>query len=296
MSRVAYVNGKYAPHRSAQVHIEDRGYQFADGVYEVIAVVDGKFIDTGPHLARLERSLAELRIAMPMSRRALEMVMAEVVRRNEFDNGIIYLQLTRGVAPRDHPFPAKAKTQIVMTARRAKPQPASFGEDGVKAITLPDIRWQRCDIKSVSLLPNVLAKQAAREAGAYEAWMIDQDGMVTEGSSTNAWIVAKDGKLVTRDASQAILNGVTRLTVLRLAREEGLEFVERAFSLDEAKAAREAFITSTSALVLPVTQIDDTVIGNGKPGSLTSRLRRAYFAYMNDGAAADGAAAARPAP
>ena len=294
MSRVAYVNGRYVPHRSAQVHVEDRGYQFADGVYEVIAVVDGKFVDTGPHLARLERSLAELRIAMPMSRRALEMVMAEVVRRNEVENGIIYLQLTRGVAPRDHPFPAKAKTQIVMTARRAKPQPASFGEDGVKAITLPDIRWERCDIKSVSLLPNVLAKQAAREAGAYEAWMIDEDGMVTEGSSTNAWIVAKDGKLVTRNASEAILNGVTRRTVLELARAEGLEFVERAFSLDEAKAAREAFITSTSALVLPVTQIDDTVIGNGKPGSLTSRLRRAYFAYMNDGAAAGGGAAARP--
>lgn len=291
MSRVAYVNGRYVPHHDARVHVEDRGYQFADGVYEVVAVVDGRFVDLEPHLARLERSLAELKIAMPMSRRALKMVMTEVVRRNGVDNGIIYLQLTRGVAPRDHPFPANSRTQIVMTSRRAKPQPASFGEDGVKAITLPDIRWRRCDIKSVSLLPNVLAKQAAREVGAYEAWMVDADGMVTEGSSTNAWIVTRDGKLVTRNVSEAILNGITRLTVLRLAAEEGLEFVERAFSLAEAKTAREAFITSTSALVLPVTQIDDQVIGNGKPGSLTTKLRQAYFGYMR---ASDGAAA-RPA-
>lgn len=288
MSRVAYVNGRFVPHRAAHVHIEDRGYQFADGVYEVVAVADGRFVDLEPHLVRLERSLAELKIAMPMSRRALGMVMTEVVRRNGVDNGIIYLQLTRGVAPRDHPFPANARTQVVMTARRAKPQPASFGEDGVKVIALPDIRWRRCDIKSVSLLPNVLAKQAAREAGAYEAWMVEENGMVTEGSSTNAWIITGDRKLVTRNASEAILNGVTRLAVLRLAREEGLEFVERAFSLDEAKAAREAFITSTSALVLPVTQIDDTVIGNGKPGSLTTKLRQAYFGYMR---AREGAAA-----
>lgn len=288
MSRVAYVNGRFVPHRAAHVHIEDRGYQFADGVYEVVAVADGRFVDLEPHLVRLERSLAELKIAMPMSRRALGMVMTEVVRRNGVDNGIIYLQLTRGVAPRDHPFPANARTQVVMTARRAKPQPASFGEDGVKVIALPDIRWRRCDIKSVSLLPNVLAKQAAREAGAYEAWMVEENGMVTEGSSTNAWIITGDRKLVTRNASEAILNGVTRLAVLRLAREEGLEFVERAFSLDEAKAAREAFITSTSALVLPVTQIDDTVIGNGKPGLLTTKLRQAYFGYMR---AREGAAA-----
>jgi D-alanine transaminase len=280
MSRIAYVNGRYVPHREASVHIEDRGYQFADGVYEVVAVVGGKFADCTPHLDRLDRSLKELRIAQPMSRKALEQVMAEVVRRNRVERGIIYLQMTRGVARRDHPFPAKAETQVVMTARSIPPQPAKYGEEGVRAITTPDIRWQRCDIKSVSLLPNILAKQQAREAGAYEAWLVDAKGMVTEGSSTNAWIVTKDGKLVTRSVDNAILNGITRGTVLALAKAEGLEFVERPFSVDEAKGAREAFITSATSFVLPVTQIDDKVIANGKPGSLSLKLREAYGAFL----------------
>ena len=206
--------------------------------------------------------------------------MREVVRRNGVDNGIIYLQMTRGVAPRDHAFPARAETQVVMTARRARPQAARIAEDGVKAITMPDIRWQRCDIKSVSLLPNILAKQQAKEAGAYEAWLVDRNGMVTEGSSTNAWIVTRDGQLVTRSIENAILAGITRMAVIEMARAEGLSLVERPFSVTEAKAAREAFVTSTSSYVTPVTQIDDQVIANGKPGSISLKLRERYIRYM----------------
>jgi D-alanine transaminase len=280
MSRIAYVNGRYVPHRAAAVHVEDRGYQFADGVYEVIAVADGHLIDAVPHLERLERSLSELRIAPPMGRKPLEQVMREVIRRNGVDNGIIYIQMSRGVAPRDHAFPAKPKTQVVMTSRRSKPQPAKIAEEGVKAITMPDIRWKRCDIKSVSLLPNILAKQAAKEAGAYEAWLVDANGMVTEGSSTNAWIVTRDGQLVTRSIESAILAGITRGAVIALAREEGLSLVERPFSVSEAKAAREAFVTSNSSYVTPVTQIDDQVIANGRPGSLSLKLRERYMRYM----------------
>jgi D-alanine transaminase len=280
MSRIAYVNGRYVPHRAASVHVEDRGYQFADGVYEVIAVANGKLVDGGPHLERLERSLRELRIASPMGRRAIELVMREVVRRNGVDNGIIYIQMSRGVAPRDHAFPARPETQVVMTARRARPQAARIAEDGVKAITMPDIRWQRCDIKSVSLLPNILAKQQAKEAGAYEAWLVDRNGMVTEGSSTNAWIVTRDGQLVTRSLENAILAGITRMAVIEMARAEGLSLVERPFSVSEAKAAREAFVTSTSSYVTPVTQIDDQVIANGKPGSISLKLRERYIRYM----------------
>jgi D-alanine transaminase len=280
MSRIAYVNGRYVPHREASVHVEDRGYQFADGVYEVIAVADGRLIDAGPHLERLERSLRELRIAPPMARKPLEQVMREVIRRNGVDNGIIYIQMSRGVAPRDHAFPVKPKTQVVMTSRRSRPQPARIAEEGVKAITLPDIRWKRCDIKSVSLLPNILAKQKAKEEGAYEAWLVDANGMVTEGSSTNAWIVTRDGQLVTRSIENAILAGITRGAVLQLAREEGLSLVERPFSVNEAKAAREAFVTSTSSYVTPVTQIDDQVIANGRPGSISLKLRDRYMRYM----------------
>ncbi len=231
MSRVAYVNGRYVPHSEARVHIDDRGYQFADGVYEVVAIVGQRFVDEAPHLDRLERSLKELRMTMPMSRRSLELVLRELVRRNRVRNGIVYMQMSRAVAPRDHPFPKLAKTQVVAWARNSKPAPASVAEDGVKAITMPDIRWGRCDIKSTALLPNVLAKQLAREAGAYEAWLVDEDGNVTEGSSSNAWIVTSKGELVTRSTDEAILAGVTRRTVHDLAKEEGLRLVERKFSL-----------------------------------------------------------------
>jgi D-alanine transaminase len=285
MTRIAYVNGRYLPHRAAAIHIEDRGYQFADGVYEVVAVQHGRLVDGDGHLDRLERSLRELRIAMPMSRRALEAVMLEVIRRNRIARGSIYLQLTRAVAPRDHPFPKLSKTQVVMTAKHVPPPPPSVSEDGVKVITAPDIRWDRCDIKTVALLPNVLAKQQAREAGAYEAFLVREDGTVSEGSSTNAWIVTRDGAIVTRPASNAILDGITRRRVIALAREAGHKVEERSFTVNELKSAREAFLTSTTSYVTPVTQIDDTVIGNGKPGSLSLDLRARYIAFMENRAA-----------
>jgi len=281
MSRVAYVNGRYVPHRDAAVHVEDRGYQFSDGVYEVIAVAGGALVDEARHLDRLERSLDELRIERPMGRPALGRVMREVIRRNRVADGIIYMQVTRGVAPRDHAFPARAKPAVVMTARRSKPHAPKQLADGVKVITIPDIRWERCDIKSVSLLPNVLGKQQAREAGAYEAWQVDGDGNVTEGTSTNAWIVTPEGELVTRSADHAILNGITRLAVIDIAlRQQGLRFVQRPFSVEEAKRAREAFLSSTTAFVMPVTQIDETAVADGKPGALTRTLRELYERHV----------------
>jgi len=286
MSRIAYVNGRYLPHADAAVHIEDRGYQFADGVYEVIAVKGGQLVDNDLHMARLERSLSELRIAPPMPRRSLKLVMTEVLRRNRVRDGSLYLQATRGVAPRDHPFPAKCRTSLVMTAKRARPFNRRAFEDGVKVITIPDIRWQRCDIKAVALLPNVLGKQQARENGAFEAWQVDEEGVVTEGTSTNAWIVTRDGELVTRQPGNAILNGCTRLALIELARKAGLKIVERPFSVAEAKGARECFLSSTTALVTPVVEIDDAVIGNGKPGSLGQQLLALYLAHAEGDAGA----------
>jgi D-alanine transaminase len=285
MSRIAYVNGRYLPHAEASVHIEDRGYQFADGVYEVIAVQGGEFVDEELHLARLGRSLAELRIAAPMSRRALALVLHEVIRRNRVRDGIVYLQATRGVAPRDHPFPSDIRTSLVVTARRARAANPKMLSEGASVITIPDIRWARCDIKSIALLPNVLGKQQAREADAYEAWQVDGAGMVTEGTSTNAWIITDAGELVTRQASSAILNGCTRLALLDIARRIGLTFVERPFSVAEAKAAREAFLTSTTSLVLPIVRIDGTAIGDGRPGPLVLKLRALYAAHGNGQAA-----------
>ncbi|MGF1610532.1 MAG: D-amino-acid transaminase [Kiloniellales bacterium] len=280
MPRQAYVNGRYLPHQAASVHIEDRGYQFADGVYEVVPVANGILVDEGLHLDRLERSLDELSIPMPMSRQAIKLVSAELMRRNHLSNGFVYMQVTRGVAPRDHKFPNGVRPAIVMTTRQmAPPDPKRLAE-GVSVITLPDIRWKRCDIKSVSLLPNILAKQQAVEAGAYEAWMVDGEGRVTEGTSTNAWIVTKDNKLVTRDASNAILNGITRISLLRVAESQGVELQERPFTVDEAHDAREAFLTSSTNFVLPVTRIDGKPVGNGHPGILTGKLREGYQAYV----------------
>ena len=269
MTRVAYVNGRYVPHHSAQVHIEDRSMQFADGVYEVVAVLNGKLVDREWHHERLERSLGELGIAMPMSRAALDAVVDEMVRRNLVDEGIVYLQVGRGVAPREHTFPVHVRPSVVATARSARPASASTLIEGVRVVSTHDQRWERCDVKSVALLPNVLAKQAAAEAGAFEAWQVDADSIVTEGTHSNAWIVDQAGAIVTRPESNAILSGITRRRLLAVARNAGLPVVERAFSLDEAKAAREAFLTSTSSFVVPVVQIDDNVIANGRPGSVT---------------------------
>ncbi|PKQ04539.1 MAG: D-amino acid aminotransferase [Alphaproteobacteria bacterium HGW-Alphaproteobacteria-11] len=278
MSRIAYVNGRYLRHAEAAVHIEDRGYQFSDGVYEVCGIRNGRFMDEALHLERLERSLGELRIAMPLSLAALRHILREVVRRNRLSSGLVYLQVTRGVAPRDHPFPAShVPPALVVTAKRLnEARIAAAVAKGVAVATMPDLRWARRDIKSVSLLPNILAKQAAREAGAYEAWLVDADGFVTEGSSTNAWIVDRDGRLVTRPASNAILNGVTRRVLLETAKVEGIEVIERPFTPQEAKSAREAFISASSAIIIPVVRIDGEPVGNAEPGSLTLRLREAY--------------------
>jgi D-alanine transaminase len=279
MSRVAYVDGQYLPHRQAAVHIEDRGYQFADGVYEVISVVAGRLVDPERHLRRLHRSLGELRIPMPIADAALGIVVREVVRRNGVDNGIVYLQVTRGVAPREHAFPKAAQPTLVVTSRRSRPPDPRLGNDGIAVITIPDIRWQRCDIKSVALIANVLGKQAAREAGAYEAWQVDGNGEVTEGTSTNAWIVTEAGEVVTRAADTAILNGVTRLAIFDIIGREGYRLVERPFTVAEAMAAREAFLTSTTADLLPVVRIDGAPVGEGRPGPLAQKLRAAYFAH-----------------
>ena len=278
MSRIAYVNGQYVPHSHAAVHVEDRGYQFADGVYEVIAVRDGHLVDLDPHFERLDRSLGELDIEAPMSRAALGFILNEIVRRNRVTHGIVYLQITRGVAPRDHQFPATATSAMVVTARNAIPKVAQR-EAGIGVVSTLDIRWKRCDIKTISLLPNVLAKQKAVEAGAYEAWQVDLDGFVTEGSATNAWIVTKDGEIVTRQTDETILSGVTRLAVMALAEREGITLIERPFSLEEAKTAKEAFLTSTTSNVMPVIEIDGSSIGNGHPGTVTRALSELYECF-----------------
>lgn len=273
MPRIAYVNGRYVPHGSAAVHIEDRGFQFADGVYEVCAVRSGHTMDLGAHLDRLKRSLGELRIEPPMSRAALTQVLAETILRNRVRHGLVYMQITRGVARRDHGFPNAARPSLVVIADSTDPERNRRLEtEGVAIATAPDLRWKRCDIKSVALLPNVLAKQAAREAGAFEAWLADSDGYITEGASTNAWIVTKKGELVTRPLSDAILSGVTRQNVLAAAHALRLPVVERAFSAAEARDSAEAFLTATTVLIVPVIEIDSVPIGRGAPGPVTKRL------------------------
>lgn len=279
MPRIAYVNGRYLPHAQAGVHVEDRGYQFADGVYEVCEVARGFIVDMTRHLDRLDRSLRELAIAWPVHRSALAVIMGEVVRRNHVRDGLVYLQVTRGVAPRDHFFPTAAtKPALVVTAKKTDPSLAARrAETGIKVITVPENRWERVDIKSVGLLPNVLARQRAREAGAQEAWFVDADGTVKEGAATNAWIVTRDGKLVTRPAEFGILRGITRTTLLDVAARLGLTVEERAFTVAEAKQAKECFITAATTVVMPVVAIDGEPVANGHPGSVTLSLRAAFF-------------------
>jgi D-alanine transaminase len=279
MPRIAYVNGRYVRHAEAAVHIEDRGYQFADGVYEVCEVARGYIMDMRRHLDRLNRSLTELEIAWPMSRKALEVVMREVVKRNRVVNGLVYLQVTRGVAARDHVFPVAAtRPAVVVTAKRTDPAAAlRRAENGLKVITVPENRWDRVDIKTVGLLPNVLARQKAKLAGAQEAWFVDPDGTVKEGAATNAWIVTRDGKLVTRPADYGILRGITRTTLFDLAGKLGLDIEERGFTVGEAKAAREAFITAATTVVMPIVEIDGDPVANGHPGSIALALRNAFF-------------------
>jgi len=278
MSRIAYVNGRYLPHASAMLHIEDRGTQFADAVYEVCELAGGMMIDRTAHMDRLERSLGELAMAWPVRRGAVERIMVEVANRNRLRDGLIYLQISRGIAPRDHPFPDNARPVVIVTARRMDPDALDAkARQGISVITVPDNRWERVDIKSTSLLPNVLARQQAVDAGAGEAWLVDGEGMITEGSSTNAWIVTADGVLVTRPASGSILRGITRSTTLRAADSLELKVEERGFTVAEAHGAREAFITSATNRVQPVVAIDGRPVANGHPGEIAMALRDAYW-------------------
>jgi len=283
MSRIAYVNGAYVPLDTAYVHIEDRGYQFSDGVYEGITVAGGKLVDLEPHLDRLERSLRELQIDMPMGRRAMTLIFKETVRRNRIQNAFLYIQVTRGVAKRDHPFPADITPTLVVTARRLDLDSIKArAEVGIKVSSHPDIRWGRCDVKSIALLPNILAKQAAREAGGFEAVLYDADGYVTEGSSTNIWMVTAGGTLVTRSTDDNILPGITRATLLQIAESLQMKVETRAFTLEEAKSASEMFLTSSTSCAMPIVEFDGKVIGSGTPGTAAKRLAEAYWAYIDN--------------
>lgn len=278
MSRIAYVNGRYVPLGEASVHIEDRGFQFADGVYEVCEVRGGYIVDGVRHLARLRRSLHELQMQEPMDERALDVVIRETVRRNRVHDGLVYIQVTRGVARRDFLFPGDdVAPTLVVIARTVDPAKAEApAMDGVGVVTVEETRWARVDIKTTGLLPNVLAKETARAAKAKEAWFVDRDGNVTEGASSNAWIVTADGVLVTRPADFGILRGITRTTLFDVAREEGLRIEERPFTVAEAKAAHEAFLTSATTIVMPIVRIDGKPVGDGKPGPLARKLRQHF--------------------
>ncbi|MFC3052459.1 D-amino-acid transaminase [Kordiimonas pumila] len=281
MSRIAYVNGAYLPMDTAFIHIEDRANQFADAVYEVVTVYNGRFIDMDAHIDRLERSLNELHIQMPMARSAMMVVLAETARKNRATNAILYIQVSRGIVKRDHAFPVAARPCLTVTCRRFDfAAVKARAEKGIKTITTPDIRWGRCDIKSTSLLPNVLAKQAAKEQGAAEAIMLDEAGNITEGSSTNVWMVTKDGVLVTRSIDDNILPGITRAAVMTIARDFQIKIEERAFSLAEAQNAAEMFLTSSTNCAMPIIMVDTKKIGDGKPGSTTKRIVDAYWSMM----------------
>jgi D-alanine transaminase len=289
MARIIYVNGSYCPYDQASVHVEDRGYQFADAAYEVCEIRDGVLIDERMHMDRLWRSLNELSIALPMSRPSLGVVLRETVRRNRVRNGHVYLQVSRGVAKRDFAFPEPGVAPSVVCYARAK-SPAAFARrasSGIRVVTRPDIRWRRPDIKSVSLLPNALARQAAHEAGAQEAWLVDDNGFVTEGAASNAWIVASDGTLVTRPAEMGILRGITRTVLLRALAHDDIALVERPFSIDEAKSAKEAFITSATSTVMPVIAVDGVAVGDGRPGPVTRKLRELFGSWAEKSNAHD---------
>lgn len=279
MPRIAYVNGLYQRTAESFVSVEDRGFLFADAVYEVWSVFGGQLADTEGHMVRLERSLGELRIAPPMSRSALTVLLNEVIRRNSIREGMVYLQISRGAAPRDHVFPsADVPATVVVTAKPVDRAAAEArAQAGISVISTPDIRWGRCDIKTVGLLPAVLAKQTAKEQGAGEVLFVDKDGFITEGGSTNVWIVNADAALITRDIKANILSGVTRLSLASLAREMGYTVEERPFTVKDAQAAQEVFVTAATSLVLPVVRIDGAPVGNGKSGPTALNLRAAYI-------------------
>ena len=284
MSRFAYVNGRYVAQRFACVNVEDRGYQLADGVYEVVLLQGGRFVDEALHLDRLDRSLRELSLAPPMPRASLRHVLQEVVQRNRVRDGVLYLQVTRGVAPREHAFPLRpVPPALVVTIRRIRAYPRSIEAWAIRAITHPDQRWARCDIKSIALLPNVLARQAARLRGAGEAILIDRDGMVTEGAATSLWIVDAAGMLRVRQLDQAILPGCTRAALLSLAAEAGIAVQTGPFSAEDLRRAREAFVTSASSFVRPITHLDDRPVGDGAVGPVTRRLFELFARHVSGG-------------
>jgi len=278
MSHYAYVNGRYVPHKLGRVSIEDRGYQFADGVYEVMCIYKGLPIDYAPHMKRLKRSLEELEMPVP-SLNALTVVVKELVRRNKVDRGYVYIQVNRGVAPRGHAFPKNPKPTIVVTTRSYPGPSDAAAEKGSKAVTDRDIRWERVDIKSVSLLPNVLSRQKAALAGAYETLLVTDDGVVTEASSSNAWMVTPDQIVVTHPEG-GILSGITRGTLIRIAKEAGYKVQERPFTLEETKTAKEVFVTGTTTFVMPIVQIDERPVANGASGTVALDLRQRYKAYV----------------
>ena len=276
MSRIVYVNGRFVPESEAHVSIFDRGFLFGDGVYEVSSVLDRGLVDNSAHLARLERSLGELGMALPATPDEIVRAQKELIARNDLDEGTIYLQITRGPADRDFAYPAEPKPTLVMFTQKKSILDNPLAARGITVVTVPDLRWRRRDIKTVGLLAASMAKQAALDAGADDAWMVE-DGVVTEGSSNNAYIVTGDGVVVTRHLGSEILHGITRAAVLRLSREHQIAVEERAFTVDEAKSAAEAFITSASSFVIPVTGIDGETIGDGRPGAITTRLREIYI-------------------
>jgi D-alanine transaminase len=285
MSRIVFLNGSFLPFDEAKVPIMDRGFLFADGVYEGFGVLGGRIIDNDAHLERLERSLREVRMPNPYSPEEWTRLEEELIHRNGLMEGFLYLQVTRGVAERDFVFPKEGQPTVVMFTQAKSIMHSPLAETGIAVVSVPDLRWKRRDIKSLSLLAQVLAKQAALEAGAHEAWMVE-DGFVTEGGSSSAYIITKGGVIVVRPLSNAILPGITRRSLLRLAEEDGLALEERLFTLDEAYEAAEAFNTSASGLVLPVVSIDGRPVGNGKPGALTRRLRSLYLQMARAPAAA----------
>ncbi len=280
MGRIAYVDGRYVPLSAPAISIEDRGYQFADGIYEVIKVLRGRPRDLERHLDRLERSLAALQIAPPISRGAICVVLDEVLRRNRLPEALLYLQITRGRAPRNHLFPRRGQPTLVVTVRRPVWPSRAEREQGVGVITAPDLRWGRCDIKSISLLANVLARQEAAQQGCREAWLVDDAGTVTEGSASNAYIVDAAGALITHPLGPRILGGITRSVVLELAQSHGMEVAERPFTLEEARTAQEAALSSTSSWLLPVVAIDGAPVGAGQPGPVVGELMRLYATHL----------------
>lgn len=286
MSRIVYVNGRYVPYHNATVHVEDRGLQFADSIYEAILVRGRKLVDERGHLDRLERSLSEIGISMPVSRKSLAFICRQIVRNNLLGHGYVYIQITRGTAHRSFKIPKEIKPTLIVMAMRADPKVKKAQQHGLNIITVPDLRWKRRDIKTTQLLSQSLAKQTALDAMCDDAWMVDEDGYVTEGTSSNAWIVTEDNRLITRSADHGILKGVTRNSLVSLISQLGLRLELRHFKLEEAYAAREAFISSANTIATPVIRIDGYVIGDGSPGQVTQRLFKAYESYAADAASA----------